>query len=339
MFRGNIIPPPVISHGKSMLVIFTSQEGTIPQGYSGFFASYQTVTCPNDCSNHGICTLDQICDCNPGFTGIDCSITQCVDNCNNHGFCNIINSTKNESICICNLGWYGVGCHSDQCTGTHNFINSSGIIQNPSEYGEEAYYPNSNCTFIIQPPTNYTNDSISLFFVNFQTEPYYDVLTVYDGVNNAFLMNYSGSFLPFPIRTIPGHSKMIVTFVSNPQIQFLGFIAYYTLNSLCPNNCNNAGFCLKGICYCDGGKTGIDCSQTVNSTEVTINTTYVFELNSFQWKYFSFNISQQIGLFMINYEKISNRGNPLFYLAYERLPNFLNYDQMTYFFCWLSTWI
>lgn len=54
-YKGNIIPPPVISHGKrylkyskiyflfySMLVIFTSQEGTVPQGYSGFFASYQT---------------------------------------------------------------------------------------------------------------------------------------------------------------------------------------------------------------------------------------------------------------------------------------------------------
>jgi len=36
-----------------------------------------SLTCPNDCSNNGVCIADNLCQCNAGFSGDDCSVSVC----------------------------------------------------------------------------------------------------------------------------------------------------------------------------------------------------------------------------------------------------------------------
>ena len=110
---------------------------TCDPGYSG--SDCREGRCPNGCSHHGNCVhptvplrgvsapysltlLDSIendgelstaptaggCECNKGWTGIDCSLAACVGDCHGHGTC--LNGT-----CACEPGYGGVGCTHAVC--------------------------------------------------------------------------------------------------------------------------------------------------------------------------------------------------------------------------------
>ena len=68
-----------------------------------------TLPCPADCSDHGDCRGGG-CVCDPGYTGIDCSLSvACANNCAGHGKCNL-----ETAICECirtaKGAWFGSGC-------------------------------------------------------------------------------------------------------------------------------------------------------------------------------------------------------------------------------------
>jgi len=66
---------------------------------------------PNVCSGHGVCMEQDICSCQTGYYGIDCSNCQCfgIDRndphvCSGHGIC------VGLDTCLCEVGWLGTDC-------------------------------------------------------------------------------------------------------------------------------------------------------------------------------------------------------------------------------------
>ncbi len=60
----------------------------------------------NNCSGNGTCTAPDICACDVGWSGADCSIPDCsgVNSCSGNGTCTA------PDICACDAGWTGADC-------------------------------------------------------------------------------------------------------------------------------------------------------------------------------------------------------------------------------------
>jgi hypothetical protein len=65
------------------------------------------LRCTKDCNDAGYCH-NGTCFCKPGFSGIDCSITECLNNCNSQGYCE-------NGLCKCYPGFTGLDCSQPKC--------------------------------------------------------------------------------------------------------------------------------------------------------------------------------------------------------------------------------
>ncbi len=89
--------------------------------------------------------------------------------------------------------------------------------------GSNNYNNGSNCRWQIQPPNAV---SITLHFLDFNTEAVNDRVIITDLVNSTTLATYSGTSLPPDVTSPSG--KMIVRFTSNSSITSSGWSASYT---------------------------------------------------------------------------------------------------------------
>jgi hypothetical protein len=79
--------------------------------YDGYRGDSCNITCPGenrDCNKNGKCNDSGTCDCNVGFSGVDCAtpaqIPKCTD-CSNNGVCD-----QTTGNCVCNKGYSGSDC-------------------------------------------------------------------------------------------------------------------------------------------------------------------------------------------------------------------------------------
>ncbi|MCX6272381.1 MAG: C10 family peptidase [Bacteroidetes bacterium] len=109
--------------------------------------------------------------------------------------------------------------YPDFCS-SGNLTALSGTITDGS--GPKKYQANSTCIWIIQP-TNAA--SVKLTFTEFETEPVYDYVKVYDLNTEELLATYSGSTLPDPVMTQTG--GMYIEFRTNGLNNYQGWTANY----------------------------------------------------------------------------------------------------------------
>ncbi|KAM9978897.1 hypothetical protein ACTFIY_012637 [Dictyostelium cf. discoideum] len=137
-----------IGSGSGTHSITITQNGITYTAKNLFRYSESTRSCPNDCSNNGICNKNTgECKCNSGWGGFDCSsklstggetITSsssttsteltysCPKDCSNNGICN-----KNTGQCKCNSGWGGYDCNSKSSTGGETTTTSTTPTSTP----------------------------------------------------------------------------------------------------------------------------------------------------------------------------------------------------------------
>jgi archaellum component FlaF (FlaF/FlaG flagellin family) len=112
----------------------------------------------------------------------------------------------------------------DYC-GTTTMTDLSGTISDGS--GPKNYIEGTLCTWSLQP----TNASgVSLSFSEFNTEPVFDFVEVYDMTTSVSLGKFSGNQLP-PTITCPS-GKMYIIFKTNGSVNSGGWTAQYAATNL-----------------------------------------------------------------------------------------------------------
>ena len=113
------------------------------------------------------------------------------------------------------------------CSGTTTLTSASGSFTDGS--GSSWYGLNSDCRWLIQP-TGAT--SITLNFSQFDTEEYYDFVTVYDGstTSDPVLGYFSGPSIPGSVTSTGG--SMLVRFTSDDSQCATGWSVNYTSCSI-----------------------------------------------------------------------------------------------------------
>jgi len=85
-------------------------------GWVGVDCSIPTCAGVNDCSGNGTCFAPDTCQCDSGWEGADCSTFNCigVNNCSTHGTC------IGANTCQCDAGWTGIDCSTPTCAGVND---------------------------------------------------------------------------------------------------------------------------------------------------------------------------------------------------------------------------
>jgi hypothetical protein len=109
------------------------------------------------------------------------------------------------------------------CLNMNTFNNSTDTLSDGS--GTYNYHNNTSCLWMIQPPDA---ESVTIYFMEFETEDTVDFLEIYDLETQELLASYSGSYngtVPDPVTSESG--KMFLAFYTNYRVTAGGWKAYY----------------------------------------------------------------------------------------------------------------
>ncbi|HMN04356.1 MAG TPA: hypothetical protein PKD45_01410 [Flavobacteriales bacterium] len=123
------------------------------------------------------------------------------------------------------------------------------VVYDPG--GAAGNYPNnSNITQTFCPDN--PGDVVTLIFTSFQTESYFDVLTIYDGPNTAAptLGSYSGTDMPPVITSSHPSGCITIRFTSDGSVNYSGWSALVNCQPL------PAGACVYALIMTDSGNNG-----------------------------------------------------------------------------------
>jgi len=144
-------------------------------------------------------------------------------------------SSTNDSVLVkfisngstTNSGWqiYYFSSYPVYCTGAQTMTAAADTFSDGS--GASNYNNSSNCQWMIQPANA---GSVTLHFIDFNTETTNDKVRVVDAVNSTLLATYSGTSLPADVTSPSGQIRVL--FTSNTSVTSTGWTAYYTSTPL-----------------------------------------------------------------------------------------------------------
>ncbi|PRP77411.1 hypothetical protein PROFUN_14371 [Planoprotostelium fungivorum] len=225
--------------------------------FDGYSFDYETIFC-HCSSTQGFCTVSGVCQCLPGWTGLNCTTVDAAPN----GCWNAYNHSSSNTTCQCMNGWSGVDCSQclgSQCSGgtyiqhtsTHPLTGCSNSMTTDENILVSAGSTCSRSQWSIT--TNKTSivllSSISQFITTRDSKGYYH--------------NYQSTNIP--PQVLNGASTITVTNSNNSTYNG----QYFSIS--CLNNCSNKGTCLpngdpqkiSGSCSCAADYSGTDCSNNV----------------------------------------------------------------------------
>lgn len=230
----------------------SSTEKDSINAYNGRTGYYDTTTAEqncaqlNHCSDHGICFEGQ-CVCDMSWTGDMCNleIKSCPLECAGHGLCDNLTGK-----CFCNLGWTGTGCNN-----VDESVARKGQVEMEQKEEKSGVL---NLASMKEPHANTTADT--------EVRSVADINSVEPGCDcsgNGFCIDkicvcdqgYDGKHC----EIAPKHVEVAVE-----RKTYTSGTAYHSTvedGKGCPKNCNGRGRCnLFGVCQCDDGYGGRDCS-------------------------------------------------------------------------------
>lgn len=141
-----------------------------------------------------------------------------------------------SDISVTKQGWSAnyTSTQNSYCNSTTSTLTApSGTFTDGS--GLDKYANNSNCSWLIQPPSA---SSITLSFSAFDTELNFDGVIVYDGANSSapVLGQFTGTTIPSSVTSTGG--SMYVVFLSDEALRSNGWNASYNSTTLGINDFN-----------------------------------------------------------------------------------------------------
>merc|ERR1711988_69012 len=200
----------------------------------------------NKCSGHGTCQEDNTCDCDPGFSGADCSMASCLEGCSGNGVCY-------DGKCHCEPKWYGHKCHKRVCP--KDCTNHGRCLYWEGEHRCEcdAGWASWDCSW------NTQCKKVNGLVCAGHGECYFG----YGGNMTAYCKCRSGWYgdgceaNACEWNKCSGHGSC----VNDTCYCDAGWSGYDCSWQICPFDCSENGYCNgKGQCICYEGWTGNDCS-------------------------------------------------------------------------------
>ncbi len=186
----------------------------------------------SNCSNHGTCIRNDVCECESAFGGADCSLPTCadLDYCAQHGLCGV------DGTCSCANGWLPPTCALANCTANAN-CNGRGWCVQPNVCSCSVGYTGTAC----------------------------------ESVNEGFICEKTSQVLHNGqcVSTCPNEYYASATSVCVQcrapcdALQYESVPCNGTRDRECVClDCSRHGYCLTdGTCVCDSGWVSTDCSQ------------------------------------------------------------------------------
>mmetsp|Transcript_22644 Transcript_22644/g.40936 ORF Transcript_22644/g.40936 Transcript_22644/m.40936 type:complete len:808 (+) Transcript_22644:85-2508(+) len=215
-------------------------DKTKPQGPAGSallngVPPLEPGKCRDDCNGHGQCSGGE-CLCSDGWFGDSCDIKGCPEDCNGRGSCL-------QGICACDSAFFGAACENRRCP---KDCSKNGYCENGACHCYHGFQGDScDKRVLMAPPAATANRML-------------DRAPLPDRTGLGSIVDEARKIAP---PSCPedcnerGRCEVDGT---------CSCIANYTglaCENHCPNSCSGRGECSGGMCVCDFGYGGVDCSQ------------------------------------------------------------------------------
>jgi len=227
---------------------------------------------------------------------------RCLNGCSNRGIC--VNG-----ICLCSSGYAGADC-SFANVGLNNGSSISGDL----DYADWAYYniflPQSGGSVTFTVTSTRGDCDVYVYRNDYPTRSRWIIRDITANLNVSLTVNNAtaGTWIA-GVYGFDSCDYRITAFYYNP----------------CPKQCSHHGICLKGVCLCDSGYGGADCSiheaVTIQSNQTIQHPT---TLQRGEWDYYALHLNTTVP-YSFTAEMWDANGDCDLYINFDSYPTYNHY--------------